>query len=63
MTFLKHVRQLRMAKGLSLRDFSSTIGVGLTYLSRVEAGRLTYGDYPIRALIKQPSETLDANEE
>jgi transcriptional regulator with XRE-family HTH domain len=63
MTFGQRVRQLRKAKGLSLRDLAPKVGVGFTYLSRVETARLTYGDYPSRALIKRLAEALDANED
>lgn len=37
--------------------------MGFTYLSRVENGRLTYGDYPSRVLIKRLAEALDADQD
>ncbi|HWB07955.1 MAG TPA: helix-turn-helix transcriptional regulator [Gemmataceae bacterium] len=63
MAFGNRVRELRHAKGWSLRDLASKVGVGFTYLSRVETGRLNFGDYPSDALIHRLSEALDAEEE
>lgn len=62
MTFGEHVRRLRKTKGLTLRQIAAQIGVGFTYLSRVETGRMTYGDYPSEGLIHRLAEALDADE-
>jgi transcriptional regulator with XRE-family HTH domain len=56
------VRELRKAKGLSLRDLAPKVGVGFTYLSKVETGRLDFGDYPSEALIHKIAQALDADE-
>lgn len=61
MTFGERVRQLRNAKGLSLRQLAPKVGVGFTYLSRVETGKMTYGDYPSDALIHRLAEELDGD--
>jgi HTH-type transcriptional regulator, competence development regulator len=63
MTFGKCVRQLRHAKGWSLRDLAAKVDVGFTYLSRVENERLNFGDYPSDALIHRLAEALEADEE
>ena len=63
MTFGERVRELRNAKGWSLRDLAEQVDVGFTYLSRVENGRLNYGDYPSNALIHRLADALDADEE
>ena len=63
MTFGKRVRQLRHAKEWSLRDLAGKVGVGFTYLSRVENERLNFGDYPSDALIHRLADALDADEE
>ena len=63
MTFGERVRELRHAKGLTLRDLAEHVDVGFTYLSRVENGRLNYGDYPSNALIHRLADALDADEE
>jgi HTH-type transcriptional regulator, competence development regulator len=61
-TFGKRVRQLRHAKGWSLRDLAEKVNVGFTYLSRVENERLNFGDYPSDALIHRLADALDADE-
>jgi transcriptional regulator with XRE-family HTH domain len=63
MTFGDRVRQLRHAKEWSLRDLAGKVGVGFTYLSRVENERLNFGDYPSDALIHRLANALDADEE
>ena len=63
MTFGKRVRQLRHAKEWSLRDLAGKVGVGFTYLSRVENERLNFGDYPSDALIHRLAATLEADED
>ena len=61
MTFGERVRQLRTPKGLTLRDLASKVGVGFTYISKVENGRLDFGDFPSEALIHKLAEALDAD--
>jgi transcriptional regulator with XRE-family HTH domain len=63
MRFGERVRSLRKSKGWSLRTLAEKVGVGFTYLSRVENERLNFGDYPSDALIHRLAESLDANEE
>ena len=63
MTFGERVRQLRTAKGLSLRKLAPKVGVGYAYLSRVETGNMTFGDYPSDALIHRLADELDGDEE
>jgi transcriptional regulator with XRE-family HTH domain len=58
MTFGDRVRELRQEKGWTLRDLAAKVGVGFTYLSRVENERLNYGDYPSDALIHRLAEAL-----
>jgi HTH-type transcriptional regulator, competence development regulator len=59
--FGQKVRKLRQGKGLSLRELAPKVGVGFTYLSKVETGRLDFGDYPGEALIRKLAKTLDAD--
>jgi transcriptional regulator with XRE-family HTH domain len=61
--FGQRVRELRLAKGLSLRDLAPQVQVGFTYLSKVETGRLDFGDFPSEALIHRLAEALDADED
>ena len=63
MTFGMRVRELRHAKGWSLRELAEKVEVGFTYLSRVENGRMTYGDYPSDALIHRLADALEADEQ
>jgi transcriptional regulator with XRE-family HTH domain len=61
MRFGNRLRQLRKAKGLTLRELAKKVGVGFTYLSRAENERLQYGDYPSNALIEKLAKALDAD--
>jgi transcriptional regulator with XRE-family HTH domain len=63
MTFGERVRELRHAKGLTLRDLAPRVGVGFTYISKVENGRLDFGDYPSEALIHKLADALDGDVE
>jgi transcriptional regulator with XRE-family HTH domain len=63
MTFGQRVRELRHAKGWSLRDLAEKVDVGFTYLSRVENERLNFGDYPSDSLIHRLADALEANED
>ena len=63
MKFGERVRELRHAKGWSLRDLAEKVKVGFTYLSRVENERLNFGDYPSDALIHKIADALEADEE
>lgn len=62
MTFGERLRELRKKKGLTLRQLAAEVGVGFTYLSRVETSRMTYGEYPSEALIHRLAEALVADE-
>lgn len=63
MTFGERVRGLRQGKGWTLRDLAAKVGVGFTYLSRVENERLNYGDYPSDTLIHRLAQALDGDEQ
>ncbi|WP_417739151.1 helix-turn-helix domain-containing protein [Rosistilla oblonga] len=60
-TFGDRIRELRKAKGYSLRELGPLVDVGFTYLSKVERGKLDFGDYPSTALIQRIAKTLDAD--
>jgi len=63
MNFGDRVRDLRRKKAWTLRDLAGKVGVGFTYLSRVENERLNYGDYPSNALIHRLADALEADDE
>lgn len=59
--FGAEVRRLRNAKGYSLRTLGPLVNVGFTYLSKIESGKLDFGDAPSAELIIRLAETLDAD--
>lgn len=63
MTFGERIRQLRQKKGMTLRNLAPLVGVGFTYICKVENGKLDFGDYPSDALIHRLAEALEADEE
>lgn len=63
MRFGDKLRELRRAKGLTLRALGGKVGVSYTYISKAENGRLDSGDYPSAALIRKLAKVLDADEE
>ena len=54
---------MRTAKGLSQRALGERVGVSFTYISKVENGKLDFGDYPSEDLIRRLAAALDADEE
>ena len=61
MTFGQRLQELRKAKGWTLRDLAARVGVGFTYLSKAENGKLAFADYPGEALIVKLAAALDAD--
>lgn len=61
MRFGERVRELRKAKNLTLRGPAAKVGVGFTYLSKVENERLAFVDYPSDDLICRVAKALDAD--
>ena len=59
MTFGERVRGLRKAKNLTLRALAGQVGVDFTYLSKIECGRLDFGE----GLIVRLAKALGAEEE
>lgn len=57
------IRELRTAKGYSLRKLAPLVGVGFSYLSKVENNRLDSGGSPSEALIHRLAEILEADED
>ncbi|MCD0458620.1 helix-turn-helix domain-containing protein [Roseiconus lacunae] len=55
------VRELRRAKGYSLRELAPLVGVGFTYLSKIENGKLDFGDSPSAELIGRLASTLEVD--
>jgi len=63
MGFGNRLRAMRTAKGLSQRALGERVGVSFTYISKVENGKLDFGDYPSEDLICRLAAALDADEE
>lgn len=61
MRFGERVRELRQAKNLTLRGLAAKVGVGFTYLSKVENEHLAFADYPSDDLICRVAEALGAD--
>jgi transcriptional regulator with XRE-family HTH domain len=63
MRFGERIRELRTAKGFSQRALGERVSVSFTYISKVENGKLDFGDYPSEDLIGRLAVALDADEE
>lgn len=63
MTFGERIRELRQAKQLTLRDLAAKVGVGFTYISKIENHKLEEGHGPSEKLIHKLAVELDGDEE
>jgi transcriptional regulator with XRE-family HTH domain len=63
MRFGDRIRAIRTAKGFSQRALGERVGVSFTYISKVENGKLYFGDYPSEDLIRRLATALDTDEE
>lgn len=63
MTFGETIRDLRKKKQLTLRDLAAKVGVGFTYISKIENHKLEEGHSPSERLIQKLAIELDADEE
>jgi HTH-type transcriptional regulator, competence development regulator len=61
MRFGETVRALRTAKGLSQRGLAGRVGVSFAYVSKIESGKLDFGEYPSEGLIRKLAVELDAD--
>src|ERR1022692_740592 len=61
MRFGQRLQALRKAKGYTLRDLAANVGVGVTYISKAENGKLAFADFPGEALIVKLAKALDAD--
>lgn len=64
MTFGERIRGLRKAQNLTLRALAVKLKINFTYLSKIENGKLDFGDYPSEDLIRKLAKFLgtDADE-
>jgi transcriptional regulator with XRE-family HTH domain len=63
MNFGQRIRCLRHAKQLTLRDLADRVGVGFTYISKIENHKLEEGHCPSEKLIHKLAVELEANED
>src|SRR5262245_8924405 len=63
MTFGERVRELRRAKGLTLRSLAGRVAVSFTCLSKIENAKLAFGEYPGEGLILKLAKALGAVED
>lgn len=59
----KHIRELRKARGLTLRVLAERVGVGFTYLSKIENEKLEEGHAPSEKLIHKIAVELEGDEQ
>ena len=63
MTLGKRIRELRQAKQLTLRNLAAKVGVGFTYISKIENHKLEEGHGPSEKLIHKLAAELETSEE
>lgn len=63
MRFGDKIRELRKAKGLTVRAMGEKVGVSFAYVSKIETGKLDFGDFPSEVLIRKLATALDADED
>lgn len=61
MKFCETIRTLRRAKNLGQRDLADRVGVSFTYISKIENGRLDFGEVPSEELIVRLAQALEAD--
>jgi len=60
--FGNQIRELRRSRGLTLRALAEKVGVGFTYLSKIENEKLEAGHGPSAQLIRRLASELAADE-
>lgn len=63
MQFGQKVRELRIARGLTQQIVADHLSVSVSYISKVENGKLHFGDYPSAKFIHKLADELNADEE
>ena len=63
MNFGERVRLLRLQRSMTQSALAKRLGVSMSYISKVERGRLHFGDYPSEKFIHKLTNELNANED
>ena len=63
MQFGERVRELRVQRGLTQQAVAEQVQVSVSYISKVENGKLHFGDYPSEKFIHKLASELDADED
>jgi transcriptional regulator with XRE-family HTH domain len=63
MSFGQRVRELRGDRGLTQRSLAQHLDVSMSYVCKVENGKLQSGDFPSEKFIHKLAEALDADED
>lgn len=63
MQFGERVRELRVLRGLTQQVIADRMSVSVSYISKVENGKLHFGDYPSEKFIHKLAGELQADED
>jgi transcriptional regulator with XRE-family HTH domain len=63
MQFGERVRELRVLRGLTQQVIADRMSVSVSYISKVENGKLHFGDYPSEKFIHKLASELQADED
>jgi transcriptional regulator with XRE-family HTH domain len=63
MLFGERVRELRVLRGLTQQVVADRMSVSVSYISKVENGKLHFGDYPSEKFIHKLAGELQADED
>jgi len=63
MQFGERVRALRVGHAITQQKLAERLGVSMSYISKVECGRLHFGDYPSEVFIHRLATELNADED
>jgi transcriptional regulator with XRE-family HTH domain len=58
MKFGERVRELRQKRNLTQRDLGAQVSVEFSYISKIENGKLDFGDYPSERLIERLADAM-----
>ena len=63
MQFGDKIRKLRTSRGLTQQAIADRMNVSVTYISKVENSKLSFGDYPSEKFIHKLAAELEADED